>query len=259
MRDGSAVRRLPSLRLDRVVTSDGPTSSTLPAVRTATQLLLSTARGLSDADVRRTSLLPGWSRAHVLSHLASNAEGGARLLEGVASGVPGWEYVDLDSRAADIEAGSHAPVEMLVSRLETTAQRFDNACAAVSPELWSTQVTWTTGHRNAASEVVALRLFEVEIHHVDLAAGRTIDDWPDELTTNVFTVVVGAFTSRADVPALSIQLDDEDARHKLGHGSSRVVVRGRRAALLAWLLGRSEGHDLRVDGGHALPSIPDLY
>lgn len=151
------------------------------------------------------------------------------------------------------------PVEMLVSRLEMTAQRFDNACGSVSPELWSTPVTWTTGHRNAASEVVALRLFEVEIHHVDLAAGRTLKDWPDELTTHVFTVVVGAFTSRADCPALSIQLDGQDAPHNVVHGSSPVVVRGARTDLLAWLLGRSEGHDLRVDGGHPLPSIPDLY
>jgi len=195
----------------------------------------------------------------VLSHLAGNAEGGSRLLEGVASGVPGWEYVDLDSRAADIEEGSYAPIEMLVSRLEVTAQRFDDACAAVSPELWSTPVTWTTGHRNAASEVVALRLFEVEIHHVDLAAGRTFKDWPDELTTRVFTVVVDAFAARADVPALSIQLDGQDARHNLGHGSSPVVVSGARTDVLAWLLGRSAGRELRVDGGYPLPSIPDLY
>lgn len=195
----------------------------------------------------------------MLSHLAGNAEGGSRLLEGVASGVPGWEYVDLDSRAADIEEGSYAPIEMLVSRLEVTAQRFDDACAAVSPELWSTPVTWTTGHRNAASEVVALRLFEVEIHHVDLAAGRTFKDWPDELTTRVFTVVVDAFAARADVPALSIQLDGQDARHNLGHGSSPVVVSGARTDVLAWLLGRSAGRELRVDGGYPLPSIPDLY
>lgn len=242
-----------------MVTSDDPPSSTVRAVQIAAQSLMATARGLTEADVRRPSLLPGWSRAHVLSHLAGNADGGSRLLEGVASGIPGWEYVDLDSRAADIEEGSHAPVEMLVSRLEMTAQRFDNACAAVSPELWSTPVTWTTGHRNAASEVVTLRLFEVEIHHVDLAAGRTIDDWPDELTTKAFNIVVGAFTARADFAALSIRLDDRDARYSVGHGSSPVVVRGRRADLLAWLLGRSEGHDLRVDGGHALPSIPDLY
>lgn len=102
-------------------------------------------------------------------------------------------------------------------------------------------------------------MFEVEIHHVDLAAGHTLKDWPDELTTKAFTVVVDAFTARADVPALSIRLDDQDARHSLGHGRSSVVVRGARTGVLAWLLGRSEGHDLRVDGGRPLPSIPDLY
>lgn len=120
-------------------------------------------------------------------------------------------------------------------------------------------MTWTTEHRNAASEVLTLRLFEVEIHHVDLAAGRTIDDWPDGLMTDVFKVIVGAFTSRPDFPALSIQLDDHGIRYNVGHGSSPVVVSGARTDVLAWLLGRSGGHDLRVDGGHPLPSIPDLY
>lgn len=149
-----------------------------------------------------------------------------------------------------------APIEMLVSRLETAAQRFDHACAAVSPDQWSTPVTWTTGHRNAASEVVTLRLFEVEIHHVDLAAGRTIDDWPDELTSNLFNIVVDAFTSRADVPALSILVNGQDARHNLGHDSSPVVVRGARTDVLAWLLGRSDGRDLRVDGSYRSHRYP---
>jgi maleylpyruvate isomerase len=231
----------------------------LRALQAATQSLLLTTRRLTELDVRRPSLLPGWSRAHVLSHLAGNAEGGTRLLEGVVSGMPGWEYRDLASRATDIETGSHDPVAVLVARVEATAQRFDDACVRVLPEQWATPVTWTTGHQNAAREVVTSRLFEVEIHHVDLATGRTLDDWPNDLVATVFDVVVEALKSRADFPPMTLQLDDHPDSRTLGESSSPLVVAGSRADVLTWLLGRSDGHTLRVSGGHRVPSLPDLY
>ena len=42
--------------------------------------LLRTVNGLTDADVRRDSLLPGWSVGHVLNHLRRNAEGFTAML-----------------------------------------------------------------------------------------------------------------------------------------------------------------------------------
>ena len=49
----------------------------IPAsARSATADLAGAIGGLSDADVRAPSPLPGWTRGHVLTHLARNAEGG---------------------------------------------------------------------------------------------------------------------------------------------------------------------------------------
>lgn len=195
----------------------------------------------------------------MLAHLAGNAEGGSRLLEGVASGVPGWEYRDLEIRAADIEIGSKAPLDVLVARVEATAERFVAACANLSADQWSTPVTWTTGHQNAASEVVVSRLFEVEIHHVDLATGRTVHDWPIGLVTSLFDIVIRAFTGRSDVPSLLIELDDQPDRFVLGAGTAAVGVRGSRADVLTWLLGRTDGRELRVERTDLPPSLPNLY
>jgi len=242
-----------------VATFAGPPTSTLRALHAATESLLLTVRGFTEADVRRPSLLPGWSRAHVLSHLAGNAEGGTRLLEGVVSGVPGWEYRDLESRAADIEIGSHALADVLVARVEATAQRFGDACEKLLPEQWAIPVTWTTGHQNAAREVVTSRLFEVEIHHVDLATGRTVDDWPDDLAATVFDAVVAAFTTRADFPTMTLHVEDHSDTRTFGDSSSPLVVSGTRTDVLTWLLGRSNGHTLRVADGRSVPWIPGLY
>ncbi|MFI9324466.1 maleylpyruvate isomerase N-terminal domain-containing protein [Kitasatospora aureofaciens] len=56
-------------------------------MRAATGLLLRTAARLCDAGVRAPSLLPGWSRGHVLTHLARNADGGRRLPSWARTGV----------------------------------------------------------------------------------------------------------------------------------------------------------------------------
>jgi hypothetical protein len=47
----------------------------------ATERLLDGLDGLSDVQVAGPSLLPGWTRGHVLTHLARNAEGGTSRAE----------------------------------------------------------------------------------------------------------------------------------------------------------------------------------
>lgn len=50
--------------------------------------LIMGAGGLTDADAPAPSLLPGWTRGHVPTHLARNAEGGVRLLGWARTAVP---------------------------------------------------------------------------------------------------------------------------------------------------------------------------
>ena len=55
-------------------------SHSLDRLAAATERLLATATALGDAQVREASLLPGWTRGHVLTHLARNADGMINLL-----------------------------------------------------------------------------------------------------------------------------------------------------------------------------------
>ena len=52
----------------------------------ATQRLLGTARVIAEPDLRQPSLLPGWTRAHVLAHLARGADAMRTLMIGARSG-----------------------------------------------------------------------------------------------------------------------------------------------------------------------------
>ena len=69
-------------------------SETLKQVHAAQQRLLERLRDLTDDVARQPSLLPGWSVANVLAHLARNADSVVRRLEGSARADPaellGW-------------------------------------------------------------------------------------------------------------------------------------------------------------------------
>ena len=59
----------------------------------ATQRLIDTARVITEPDLRAPSMLPGWTRAHVLAHLARGADAMRNLLVGVRSGQGRPAYV----------------------------------------------------------------------------------------------------------------------------------------------------------------------
>jgi uncharacterized protein (TIGR03083 family) len=68
---------------------------------------------LTDEQARGPSLLPGWTRGHLLTHVARNAEGGTRLLGWARTGVPSYEYRSVAARAAAIEEGAGRPAAVL--------------------------------------------------------------------------------------------------------------------------------------------------
>jgi uncharacterized protein (TIGR03083 family) len=72
----------------------------------ATQRLLGTARVIADPDLRQPSLLPGWTRAHVLAHLARGADAMRALLIGARAAEDRPAYASAEARAADIERGA---------------------------------------------------------------------------------------------------------------------------------------------------------
>ncbi|MDT4974596.1 MAG: maleylpyruvate isomerase, partial [Pseudonocardiales bacterium] len=81
----------------------------LAELRTSTVALLRgvDAERWTDDEVRAPSLLPGWTRGHVLAHLARNADGISRTLSGALRGERVPRYPGGPAgRAADIEAGS---------------------------------------------------------------------------------------------------------------------------------------------------------
>lgn len=237
-----------------------PAAELLRDLAEATDELIADAVGLGDAAAGEPSLLPGWTRGHVLSHLARNAEGGTRLLDGARTGVPGYEYPSVAARAAAIEEGAGRPAAELAADVRQTAAALAAAAGRLPPGAWSHPVTWTTGQQTPAYHVVQSRLAEVLIHHVDLAVGYGPDSWPAWFTAEMLDVVIAAENDGSPVPLNALLAAADTGREFRidGPGPLRRVT-GSEADLLAWLLGRSDGAAVAGDDLGPLPGVPGIY
>ena len=144
---------------------------------TATQRVIDEARLLSEPELRAPSLLPDWSRAHVLAHLARNADSLRNLLTGARAGQDRPAYASAEARAADIEAGATADARELMDDLAAAAMAFRTVTRELPDEAWRYQVQMLYGPRFPASKLLARRLAEVELHHCDLGIGYGPDQW----------------------------------------------------------------------------------
>jgi maleylpyruvate isomerase len=230
-------------------------SATLDQILAATEQLLETAAGFGDDEVRAPSLLPGWSRGHVLTHVARNADGGTHLLAWARTGVETPEYTSLDARAADIEAGAGRSPEQLRTDVRDSADRFAAEYRLMPAEAWHRPVRWTAGQEHPAYRAADARLTEVLIHHVDLGAAYTPHQWPAEFVADQLNQVVAAFTRRADPSPMRLHATDTGTRHEVA--KEGPLIEGSQSDLLAWLMGRSPGTDLTTNA--ALPAPPFLY
>jgi maleylpyruvate isomerase len=147
----------------------------------ATQRLLDDARTLTEDDLRAPSRLPGWTRAHVLAHLARGADAMRNLLGGVRAGEERPAYASLQARADAIEAGAALPAAGLMTDLAESAMALRALARQLPAEAWQVPVRILGSAPFPAAELITRRLAEVELHHCDLATGYGPDRWPPAL------------------------------------------------------------------------------
>lgn len=221
----------------------------LESVREATERLLSAVAALDNASAAEPSRLPGWSRGHVLAHIARNADALVNVLEGRPM------YADAHVRDADIERDAPRPLDVQLGDVRESAARFQAAGAA--PADWSRTVELRNGVVDAAARVPFRRWAEVELHHVDLGIGHELEDLPEEFTEREIEFLAVRFEGHPEVPPT--RLTDGTRAWHTGRKADgpEVTVTGAPADLLGWLSGRRDGSGLAVDGG-PLPALPPL-
>ncbi|WP_238011329.1 maleylpyruvate isomerase family mycothiol-dependent enzyme [Dactylosporangium sp. AC04546] len=207
----------------------------------ATERLLGTVRTLDGNGLTAPSLCPGWTRGHVVTHLARNADAYVNLLTWARTGVRTPAYASPAVRDGDIESGSGRSPQDQLDDLVTAVARLRSAIDELPAESWSAVVELPSGTQIPAARVVWARICEVELHHVDLDAGYGPADWPESFPQRLLH---DPTTPR---PATLV----DPTGHCLLSIADAPTVTGPVHLLAAWLTGRSDGTGLTGD----LPSL----
>jgi len=187
--------------------------------------VVATMQTLDDGLVSQPSLLPGWTVGHVATHIARNAEGHVRMLQGatrneVAPMYPGG----IQQRNADIEAGSTRSASELTADVIATAAELEAMWDAMPAEAWSRHGITIAGEISMV-DLLFIRWREVCVHHADLGLGYTWEDWDDEYV-------------RLELARLTMQWASRKPMGLTNLPPAALAVPAHRR--VAWLLGRTE-------------------
>lgn len=241
-------------------------AGTLRTVADSTEQLLRTVAILPPEALAEPSALAGWTRGHVLAHIARNADSLINLLETARTGRDIPQYASEAAREEGIQQGAGRALAEQLEDLRESADRFAAAAATLPEAAWGVQLKHRHGYLFPATELPWKRLAELEYHHVDLNAGYTPAHWPAEFASVEFGKLTARFAGLDGIPALRLVSDDSTDRAQLGEGAPSLVVEGPIRALTAWLSGRSDGDGLQVhrdgvqltDPRTALPQLPPM-
>jgi maleylpyruvate isomerase len=186
---------------------------------------------LSDDALGEPSRLPGWSRAHVVAHLARNADALGNLLSWARTGVESPMYPSREARDADIAATAALSPAQLRADYAAACDRLPEAIETTSAEAWTASVRTMQGKTVPATDVPWMRAKEIWVHGVDLDAGLTFADLPADFCTRLVDDVLGVFAEREQSPAVTVVATDVDR----AWGSGGPAVHGPVTALAAWL------------------------
>ena len=216
----------------------------------ATQALLGTTIALAEAEWYAPSCLPGWTRAHVATHLARNADAFVHLVATATWGTTPL-YPAAAYRWRDIERGAHrAPLD-LQTDLDASASRLLRTYADLS-DLRDRWVVLWPGQRVRMSLLPLARLSEVVLHHFDLDCGFT----PAQIdpAAAAWLLQWHAFWLAGDPAYPAIELVAESGLHlRVGAGHHRIRATGTDADLVTWLTGRQRPSQF---GAKHLPTLP---
>ncbi|WP_326794564.1 maleylpyruvate isomerase family mycothiol-dependent enzyme [Streptomyces sp. NBC_01808] len=206
---------------------------------------------LTEGKERGSSRLPGWTRAHVLSHI----EGVCRAQTRQARYALKGELIEVydggrPARDAGIEAGAVRTAAELTAAVTATLAEAEAVWGSVGDADWDRPVRYREGDL-----LGALHCWwrELEVHTADVNLATCSAAWPRELCLHLFD-----FLAPRAPAGLTLVESDGSLRHTFSVGGAgsygtvagddsvgrAAVVRGRLTDLASWLAGRQPHQQL---------------
>ena len=186
----------------------------IDACRASHRRLVAGLVRLTEDDLSFPSLLPRYTRRHVVAHLANKTVAHVVVFGGPAAGEVRRLHPDGYDADAAAEASARRSGDELRSQLEQSLELLEETWDSLDDALWAKQEIMTAGPRTM-SEIITHHMRDVEVHHVDLDIGYRPSDWPSIFVERELVKRLRSLPSRAE-----------------------------HSGLLGWLLGRTPSPEL---------------
>lgn len=222
-------------------------------VASAEALVAKYVSELSNEDIAAESLLPDWSRGHVLSHLANNARGLSNLVEWALTGARKDMYVSVEQRGLDIEEGAkRSGQEIIADFLEQSKNFAANLDRLMTGPLLSEEVVLGNGSHVHPYEITTLRERELLVHLVDLNLDYKANDWTFDFSIKTLKSVSAG--KRKEPVKFRLLIAGDHTWTMDQNGMTDIF--GTPQSLAAWLMGREPDDKLVTSDGSPLGNPP---
>jgi len=202
-----------------------------------TQALLGETILLTDEQWGMPSRLPGWTRAHIASHLARNADGLTRVVQQLLDGTPTSLYADEASARSDIERGSERTALELQVDLDASANRLHEHFEELLQMPPDRLVALTPTVTVRLDHLPIVRINELVLHHIDLDIGYTHQNVDPQAAAWLLAYNAARIGRNSAYPAIRL-MSDSGVETIIGGPGRPQVVHGPDSLLLAWLTRR---------------------
>ncbi|MBU3067793.1 maleylpyruvate isomerase family mycothiol-dependent enzyme [Nocardia sp. NEAU-G5] len=208
---------------------------------------------LTDDELDGDTLLPGWTRRHLVAHVGYNAAALCRLLDWAASGVETPMYESPEQRGREIHEGATLPAAAIRNLFTHTTARLAERWRNLPESAWRSLVRTAQGRTVPASETSWMRAREVWIHAVDLGNGGRFADFPDIVLDGVLADVVAMWRARDRGAGVSLCVDGRPPIEIQESEPNSTRVSGSQAAVVRWATGRG-AIGVEIKGDEAAPA-----
>lgn len=191
---------------------------------------------LSDEDLDGASLIPGWSRRHLIAHVGLHARAMALVTEGVRSGEDLKLHASDEERDQDVVFTATLPSRALRHLFRHSEVHLNVEWRDLTNEQWCGLTVHEQNPAFAIRRTPLQRARMVWLHAIDLNNGGRFSDLPPSLADDLLSEQIGELSNRPD---LNFSIDPTDGLWKMVVGSNGgEVIMLPAAELLAWTLGR---------------------
>ncbi|MFI5433624.1 maleylpyruvate isomerase family mycothiol-dependent enzyme [Rhodococcus sp. IC4_135] len=221
-------------------------------VRRGTSYFAQRLSELTDIEMDEPTLLPGWTRRHLVAHVAYNAAALCRLMDWAACGVETPMYESTEQRAREIDEGATLSPAAIRNLFDHTVARLDEKWRNLPESAWKSKVRTARGRIVPASEILWMRTREVWIHAVDLGNGGRFGDFPEEVSDGLLIDIIDMWRENDEGAGLVLAVDGSSPIVVVDGSSPRTTVSGQLPAVVRWATRRG-AVGVTIDGSSSEP------